>query len=127
MALLALFPSLAAVDSIDVTSEEKRLSEAMSGGKPAIGIITTPSNANSNGAWGLAIPGISSGGGGGSGCSGIVIGGSGGGVGGSGGGGAGGGAVSTMGVCRREYVTVGNVGSITRKPAAASPGSGMGG
>ncbi len=125
MALLALFPSLAAVDSIDITVEEKRLSEAMAGGKSGIGIITTPSNANSNGAWGLGIPGIS-GGGGGSG-SGIVIGANGGGGTGGGGVGPAGGSVSAMGVCRREYVAVGNVGSITRKPAVASHGSGMGG
>lgn len=122
MALLSLFPSLAAVDSIDITLEEKRLSEAMTGGKSGIGIITTPSNANSNGAWGVAIPGISGGGGGG-----IVMGANGGGGAGGGGIGAAGGSVSMMGVCRREYVTVGSVGSITRKPAVASQGGGMGG
>lgn len=128
LALLALFPSLAAVDSVDITSEEKRLSEAMAGGSSGVGIVTAPSNANSNGAWGLAIPGISNGGGGGGSVAGV--GGNGSGGGGSGGGvvgGAGGGVPSTIGLSRREYVTVGSVGSITRKSAVATQGGGMGG
>lgn len=98
----------------------------MTGGNSGVGIITAPSNANSNGAWGLAIPGISGGGGGSS----SGVGGSGGGGGGGGGGvvgGAGGAVPSTMGVSRREYVTVGSVGSITRKSAVATQGGGMGG
>lgn len=130
LALLALFPSLAAVDSVDITSEEKRISDAMAGGSSGVGIVTAPSNASSNGAWGLAIPGISGGGGGGGSSSGAGVGGSGGGGGGSGGGvagGAGGVVPSTIGVNRREYVTVGSVGSITRKSAVATQGGGMGG
>lgn len=127
LALLALFPSLAAVDSVDITSEEKRLSEAMVGGSSGVGIVTAPSNANSNGAWGLAIPGISSGGGGGG--TGVGVGGNGGGGSSGGGvvGGAGGGVPSTIGMSRREYVTVGGVGSVTRKSAVATQGGGMGG
>lgn len=114
---------MAAVDAVDITSEEKRLSEAMAGGNSGVGIITAPSNANSNGAWGLAIPGISGGGGGSGSGAGVGGGGNGGGV----VGGAGGGAPSTMGVSRREYVTVGSVGSIMRKSSVATQGGGMGG
>ncbi|CAM9265882.1 unnamed protein product, partial [Hapterophycus canaliculatus] len=131
LALLSLFPSLAAVDSTDITPEEKRLSEAMAGGSTGVGIINAPSNANSSGAWGLAVPGLSSGSGCGSGnissgCGGVNSGGGLGGVGG-GGGGAGGGAMTAVGCARREYVTVGNVGGITRKSMVATQGGGMGG
>ncbi|CAM9822517.1 unnamed protein product [Scytosiphon promiscuus] len=106
LALLSLFPSLAAVDSTDITPEEKRLSEAMAGGSTGVGIVTAPSNANSSGAWGLAIPGISAGGSGGTGNGSGVC-----------------GAVSSVG----EYVSVGSVGGITRKSMVATQGGGMGG
>lgn len=39
----------------------------------------------------------------------------------------GGAATATIGCARREYVTVGNVGGITRKSMVATQGGGMGG
>lgn len=112
LALLALFPSLAAVDSTDITLEEKRLAEAIAEGNSGTSIATAPTNANSGGAWGLAVPGIvGSGGGGGGG--GIVVGGA--------------GVTPVGGNHRREYFTVGTIGSIVRKSSVATQGGGMGG
>ncbi|CAN0113390.1 unnamed protein product [Ectocarpus sp. 6 AP-2014] len=130
LALLSLFPSLAAVDSADITVEEKRLSEAMAGGSTGVGIITAPSSATSSGMWGLAAPGIGSGGVCGNGVHVGTKGGGGvGGTAGGGGGGAGGGGgtASMAGINRREYVTVGHVGGITRKSTVATQGGGMAG
>lgn len=102
----------------------------MAGGSTGVGIITAPSSATSSGMWGLAAPGIGSGGVCGNGVHVGTKGGGGvGGTAGGGGGGAGGagGAASMAGGNRREYVTVGHVGGITRKSTVATQGGGMAG
>lgn len=133
LALLALFPSLAAVDSSDITAEEKRLAESLSGGSSGMSVPIAPYNVVPAETWGLVVPGLGAatgGSGSGSGsCSGNSPGSGNGGengvVGGAGsvGRGAGGtGVVSPVGAssARREYFTVGSVGGIVCKPQATT-------
>ena len=137
LTLLALFPSLAAVDSTDITPEEKRMSKTIASGN----IDTTSANTNhnssasSNGNWGNAAAGVGSGsgGGGGSGSSGggggwsVAVGGSG--ISGGGSSAARGvGAASTMGGnYRRDHFKAGIIGTVGRKGPGGTTGGGVGG
>lgn len=94
-----------------MTPEEKRLAQAMAGGSGNSGL---PTNTNNSGkGWAPTAPGGSSGGVGGASVGAII-------------GGAGTGTVTGTGG-RRDYFTIGNIGSVLRTSPVATQGGGMGG
>lgn len=116
LALLALFPSLVAVDATDITLEEKRLAETMSSGNSSVTVMTNPVASGSSG-WTPSAPGLgtgqstlgSSGSGTGPGVAAMIRG------------------PSTVPGGRRDYFTVGAIGSVVRASSGVPQGNGMNG